>query len=459
MSLLLRLKHAAEAIPEPLGQFAARVPFSWRLGRRYATHARRIAWFASCDNETQRAWVFDRVRRIVHQAAETNRFYRDFYRKHGFRAEQLRRFDDIQRIPVVTKADLQEYALDDRSASQRGRLRVNTGGTSGQPLEFYLDRGSFAKEWAHMHRIWSRLNYAQTDRKLTFRGKDLGGRIVRYNAVHNEHLVNAYVEPSVLTAAVDRVIRTEHIRFLHGYPSAIYDFATYCDEHCQGLSARLRQTLAGVLLGSEFPAPVYRERIEAKFKVPTLSWYGHSEMAVLAEERERYVYFPMHTYGYCEAVENGDGLFRLVGTSYDNTASPFIRYDTGDFVTPEDEQAPLRAFRIHTGRVGEYVVDAHGHRISLTALVFGRHHALFRVARFVQVQQDRPGEVDVHVTLPPERNISADALGTLFDTGNVALEFRFQARSEPFRTPAGKVPLLVAGVRGPDEVWGSLRAA
>ena len=38
-------------------------------------------------------------------------------------------------------------------------MKINTGGTSGQPLEFYLDHQAFAREWAHMHHLWQAHGY------------------------------------------------------------------------------------------------------------------------------------------------------------------------------------------------------------------------------------------------------------------------------------------------------------
>ena len=444
MSMLSTVKRIGQTIPEPVGRVMAHVPFAWRLGRCYAQSKREIAQFKTWGSEARRAFIFERVKRIVHYAAGNNSFYRDFYAKHGFSVDKLRSFDDIQQIPIVTKADLQQYDLESRSNRQAGRLRVNTGGTSGEPLEFYLNRRAFAKEWAHMHRIWARLGYVQTDLKLTFRGKKLGPKVVKYNAVHNEFVVNAYADPAKISKAILDLVNKRHIKFIHGYPSTVYEFARYCDEHAPALSTALQSTLHGILLGSEFPAPVYRNLIESKFRAPTLSWYGHSEMAVLADEPEKHVYAPMQTYGYCEAVKDSNGEFRLVGTSYDNVASPFIRYDTGDHVLPESDNHPLERFRIASGRVGEYIVDAHGHRISLTALVFGRHHEVFRFARFVQVRQERPGEATILVTMPPGHGASEVDVSDGFDKNDVAIRFDFEVRNEPVRSSAGKVPLLVS---------------
>src|SRR5690606_13395056 len=97
--------------------------------------------------------------------------YRDFYRKGGFKPSSITSLLDWQEIPIVTKQDLQLIALNDRIISGRKGMKINTGGTSGQPLEFYLENRAFAREWAHMHYIWKAHGYDAKHLKLTFRGK------------------------------------------------------------------------------------------------------------------------------------------------------------------------------------------------------------------------------------------------------------------------------------------------
>jgi phenylacetate-CoA ligase len=389
-------------------------------------------------------YILKGVQRIVRHAFFHNEFYGGVYREHGFAPDQLVTFDDICRIPVVTKALLKSVSIDRRSSRQFGRILVNTGGTSGEPLHFYLDRGAIAREWGHMHRIWSEVGYRPTDLKLTFRGKNLGGVPIRYNALSNEYLVSAYCDLDMIAKAVSDRAQHSVIRFIHGYPSLIYEFAVHCSECAPHVVERLRSTLRGIMLGSEYPAPVYRESIEAIFQVPTISWYGHSEAAVLAfEANAKYCYEPMMTYGYAETVQDNDGLHHLVATSYYNTASPFIRYDTGDIISPQYDNGLLSSFRISEGRFGEFILDKQGRRISLTALVFGRHHDIFERARFVQLTQACAGEAVILVTLPQPDYADEASLRRQFDLSGADIDFRFSVLSTPYITPSGKVPLLV----------------
>lgn len=432
---LAMMKTAAEKIPPGLGPWLAAVPFSLRLGPAYSRARRDLRNVLQMGPGELREEVCARIAALL-PVARKSPFWRERL------PERLPDFDAVAALPLTTKDDLRAVAIEQRSVQTSGCLRINTGGTSGSPLSFYIDRQAFAREWAHMHYIWQKAGYLQTDIKLTLRGRIPDDQPLRYNAVHNEYVLHPSLPADRLASAVEKI--ASRIRFIHGYPSLIYSFLKYCDECRPEVIGRLRKSLKGVLLGSELPAPVYRNFIDDVTGVPSVSWYGHSEMALLALEQERGIYVPLQSYGYAEAVPASTaGEYRLVGTSYFNTASPFIRYDTGDLVDAQVEEGLLKSFRITSGRVGDFVQDRHGCAISLTALVFGRHHALFDRAAHVQIRQAAPGCVELVVTPGPGQRMTPEDVLAAFDSSAVDMEFRALVVDSPVRAPSGKIPLLI----------------
>src|SRR5690606_14950610 len=86
-------------------------------------------------------------------------FYRNLFDEAGISPQSVKSWEDWNSVPVITKADLQATPMPQRVAPGMKGMRVNTGGTSGQPLEFLLDNKAFAREWAHMHLIWKARGY------------------------------------------------------------------------------------------------------------------------------------------------------------------------------------------------------------------------------------------------------------------------------------------------------------
>lgn len=283
-----------------------------------------------------------------------------------------------------------------------------------------------------MHTIWKKLGYRYTDLKLAIRGKNLGKRPFAYNPVHNEYIINTYLAVKDYADELKRLFEKRHPKWFHGYPSSIYQFILECEGALGADGTRqLFNGVVGLLLSSEYPHPYMLKKF-GEYGLKWVSWYGHSEMAILAWADAQMVYHPFVTYGLAE-VQDG----HLLGTGYHNFDMPLIRYDTGDLV----EEVP-GGFRVKEGRSGDFVEDKNGKLIPLTALIFGRHHKAFDVADHVQIRQPEAGKATLVVSGSRDA-LAGLAMHELFDLTNVAIDFEMEIVDKPIRTAAGKLKLKV----------------
>jgi len=444
------IKKSLQEIPYPLGTALAYWRYGWRpgIGFEYSKKRRDLNVFEGADLEQQKQFIFEKIKASLAAAAKLP-FYREAWASANVRLDDIDGFEDLNKLPIISKEQLREVELSDRSRSVLGRYVANTGGTSGSPLGFYITPKLIPNEWAHMHRIWEKLGYRAHDLKLVISGRNLGTSPVAYDGLRHSLVVNIYAPFDEVCDGLRKWIVDKKLAYLHGYPSAVAEFGLQLAEFAPDLLGRLRGDLKGAFLGSEYPAPLYRQTIEDIFEVGSVSWYGHTERCVLAWERdEPYIYSPFHTYGFAEAIWDGAlSSWRLVATSYGNYACPFVRYDTGDLIEPVDhEEGLLRSFRIKEGRVGDFVTDKQGHRISLTGLIFGRHHKVFEFATHVQVQQKTAGDLTVFVAMREgfsDSKVNNHSLRDYMDLDNLNLDIQVVSVEKPFRTSAGKVPLKV----------------
>lgn len=443
--VLLRTKLSNLKVPIFLGQVMARVPYAWRpgVGHEYRKRLQDLRRFQNASFEARKDWIFQGVRNIVEYAVVNVPFYRSYYAEHDFGIEELRSFEDISRIPIINKDVLQEFDLASRSARVKDCYLVNTGGSSGQTLSLYIHTDQVGNEWAHMHTIWRKLGYTPTQLKLTFGGRSDVDNGLEYDFLRHSLMVDIYRDFDVVANQLERLLVKYRVYYLHGYPSALYEFAVAIKEQRPDLLSDLADDLQGGFLGSEYPMPLYRQVIENTFNIPTVSWYGHTERCILAYEKdEPYEYYPFQTYGYTEVVAGEDGRHSLVGTSYHNFASPLIRYDTRDYVTSfVNEDSMLKSFRIDEGRSGQFIVDRNGKKIPLTGLIFGRHHAIFDNCSHIQVYQPQPGKA-VILFIPLHDGWLLEPQ-EYFDSENVDIKFEFHRLEQPIRTSSGKINLLV----------------
>lgn len=443
MNIGLLIKDNLNNIPPDLGSLVNRIPYTRRpgIGQIYSKRKKELLFLEGADILQKQDFVLSRVKHIVDFAYNHVKFYKEFYDKSSFVPSELRSFDDIQKIPIVTKRILNEYNIEERSYKKKDRYITNTGGSSGTPFAFYIEPTSMGHEWAHMHTIWEQLDYHTSDFKLLFGGRSNIKDGIGYDVIRNHFAVDIYQDYSILSKKLKRISEKYKIKYLHGYPSSIYDFALYCSREDPKLRDSISKNLQGAFLGSEYPHALYRQTIEEVFGVKTISWYGHTERAVLAyEKHEKFKYEPFLSYGFSEAVKNDEGDFELVSTSYYNEASPFIRYSTQDTVEdPVLEGKILKSFKILKGREGEFVVDKKNKKINLTALIFGRHHEIFNYTHHIQVKQVDIGKIIIfYVSTDLPKNAKS-----LFDSSNLDFDISFERLEEPIRTSSGKFSLLV----------------
>ena len=445
MVLKMTVKMVVEHIPYCIGKWIAKIPFSWRLGRTYITTKQKCVRFECATEEAKGAYALEHFAKVFERAKDFE-CYRKLYEDAGVLDLKIRTMDDIRKVPTIDKAWTRKHF-----GEFKGAYRLNTGGSSGEPTAFWMDKGCWAREWAHMHTIWEKLEYKYTDLKLAIRGKNLGARPFAYNPVHNEYIINTYLSVKDYAAELKKLFEKRRPKWFHGYPSSIYQFILEC-EAAFGKDGvhELFKCVTGLLLSSEYPHPYLVKKFE-EYGLKWISWYGHSEMAVLAWADDAMVYHPFVTYGLSEVVGAGEGLTtnctnytkkeevehgrHLIGTSYHNFDMPLVRYDTGDLV-----EAVEGGFKIKEGRNGDFIEDRNGKKIPLTALIFGRHHKAFDVAEHVQIRQTSSGKATLIVTMKRDGDIR---MSDMFDLSNVDVDFDMEIVDKPIRTPAGKLRLKV----------------
>ncbi len=443
MSVAVFLKNNLKNISPGVGRSINRFPYDYRpgIGSVYRQRKAELTRFENSSFKENRHFIFLRMKAIVEFVYENIEFYKKYYSDNDFHPKQLKGFEDIVKIPLTSKEILNEYDLESRSYPKKGRYVVNTGGSSGTPFGFYIEPSSMGHEWAHMHTIWDKLGFKASDLKIVFGGRSNIKDLIDYDVVRNSFALDLYADYKKVADKLKKILKRHEVKYLHGYPSSIYDFAVYCKEHDTELQGMLAGMLKGAFMGSEFPHPHYRDTVEEIFGIESVSWYGHTERCILAYEKNlKYVYEPFQTYGYAEVV-TVEGKSELVGTSYYNQASPLIRYSTNDEITDSVvEGGILKSFKMKGGRSGEFAIDRDGKQINLTGLIFGRHHELFNVAKYLQVKQVEPGVIEIHYVA---NEVPVEKAAKLFDSANVNMDISFVKRNEPARTVSGKVGLLI----------------
>lgn len=296
----------------------------------------RTQWLAPRDlRQMQRQKLIDLIR---HAQTHT---------RHHQRALANVRTDDarmsiedlLDQLPLETKGDI-SGALSERlwKGAPGGSFRSHTGGSTGQPLTFYLDRRRQACDQAARMRThrWFGADVGAPELYLWGSPIEPNGtdalKRVRDALFHHKLLSAFHLSTERLDAYARAMNRFQPVS-LFGYPSSLARLARHIEE--TGFALQLRK-LRAVFVTGEVCLPHDREVIGKTFHARVADCYGSREAGFIAHECERGAMHIMAENVIVEII--GDGEERLpagepgeiVVTHLDNYAMPMLRYRTGD---------------------------------------------------------------------------------------------------------------------------------
>jgi phenylacetate-CoA ligase len=433
--------------------------------RRYLTELQKYE-FAPLKEVQAVQW--GRLQSIVRHAAERVPYYRNLFREHTIRPEQIRSPQDFLRVPVLTKATLQqrlaELVAQDRDRKQ-GYANAS-GGSTGKPVQFFQDAEYWDRAYANQWFVDSWWGIRPGDRTAWVWGADRdipdqSWRERLHGAISQVRMCNAF---ALMEPQMDRFAKMLAIwkpRYVIAYASALEVFAKFLLErpHLR-LRAHAIKTTADVLSEGR------REIIEKAFGCPVYNFYGSREINNLAAEcptREG-----LHVSSltrYIEIVDDAGNPVppgvpgRLLLTDLTNYFQPFLRYEIEDIGSWKQEPCScgrsLPVLEQVWGRSSDFIVTPEGkmiHSVFFTHLFYD----MPEVALF-QINQKALHEIDVYLVLRPDvSTYPAELLRErLRETFGSSVRCAVQLVSEIQRPPSGKHRFTVSKVRA---AWSQSKA-
>ena len=280
--------------------------------------------------------------------------------------------------PLLSPGRVREAPADFVNPLKLFRAPASTGGTTGAPLQltrslesivaeqFFLDE-LLAPHGFSMHR--SRIAVLRGDRvkdaldlEAPYGRLTHGGRRLALSTMH--------LGPRTVSWFY-RALREFRPQVLWVYPSAALSLMKLLGDE------RARLGIPVILASSEVMPASLHLALERHFESDVINYYGQAERVCLAYSTRPHRFFFHPGYGRVELAaetspEPGHRRFRIIGTSFWNSAMPLVRYDTGDaIIVPNDyDEAALndvalgrRHFLSIEGREGEYLLTREGVRV------------------------------------------------------------------------------------------------
>ncbi len=315
-------------------------PLHERL-KRHATVAvrRRMEQTQMWDEAQLQALQLERLRALLVRAGTRVPYYRELFAQLAFDpARDLRSLADLARLPLLDKAIIRANTEQLKAEDAAGLARFNTGGSSGEPLIFFIGKERVSHDVAAKWRATRWWDVDIGDREIVVWGSpiELGAqdkvRAVRDAMLRTELLPAFEMSEAKLDGFVAQ-IRARRPRMLFGYPSALSHIA----RHAQARGVRMDDLgIRVAFVTSERLYDEQREQIASTFGCPVANGYGGRDAGFIAHQcpaggmhitAEDIIVEILDAEG--QAVARGQSG-EIVVTHLATGDFPFVRYRTGD---------------------------------------------------------------------------------------------------------------------------------
>lgn len=358
-------------------------PLHERL-KRHSTVAVRKAlevsqWWPA---ERLAAFQVERLRALLTDAGHHVPYYRDLFSRLAFDPTTVNSVADLQRLPLLTKADIRAHTNAMKHPAAQGLARFNTGGSSGEPLIFYIGNERVSHDVAAKWRATRWWGVDIGDPEIVVWGSPIElGSQDRIRAVRDKLLRTALLPAFEMSEArlnsFVATIRRRRPRMLFGYPSALSHIARHAEQRGQ------RMDDLGIKVAFVTSERLYdeqRDAIQRVFGCPVANGYGSRDAGFIAHACPQ---GGMHLTAEDIVVEivdaNGHVLppgqpGEIVVTHLATRDFPFIRYRTGDVAVLGAEPCAcgrgLPVLKEIQGRATDFVVAADGTVMHGLALIY-----------------------------------------------------------------------------------------
>lgn len=283
------------------------------------------------------------IRNLVRYAYRNNKFYHDLYKKNNIKISKIRSFDDLVKLPVVHKNDLQKYYSDFYNSTKdkylqntfykNGILR-RTGGSTGKPLFVYFNESA----WDFSEAIYAR--------------SLLGAGYKPYEpmVVSNPFLIpkkrwfnyfgffrKVHIPMDIDNTEQLKILRQRRKSFtLYSYPTLLRILSTMLDSN--------KPKINRIISTGELLTEKNRKDIESAFECPVYNHYGSMECNRIAWECEKKegIHMDIDSLAIEFVKENQHVDYGEKGeiflTNLHNYSFPLIRYHQGDFAVKIEDR-------------------------------------------------------------------------------------------------------------------------
>jgi len=350
--------------------------------------------------EQLRAYQNERLQNLLKSVNAHVPYYQRLFAENQIDINTIKSAADLPQLPFLTKPVIREHSDSLKADNATDLARFNTGGSSGEPLVFYISNERVSHDVAAKWRAtrWWDVDIGDPEIVLWGSPIELGSqdyvRLVRDKLLRTKLLPAFEMTEAKLDSFIEN-IKTWRPKMLFGYPSAFALLAKHAAERNVSLTDL---GIKVVFVTSERLYDHQRETIEKSFGCQVANGYGGRDAGFIAHQCPS---GSMHITSEDIIVEivNEQGDVLPVGESGEIVVThlatqhyPFIRYKTGDVGVLSGQPCScgrgLPVLAEIEGRTTDFIVAQDGTLMHGLALIYIVRN-LEGVEQFKIVQESR----------------------------------------------------------------------
>jgi phenylacetate-CoA ligase len=309
-------------------------------------------------------------------------FYQKRFAEAGFDPLLVKDFDDLKKLPILTKRDIQEHKKELISTfyDPDELVENRTGGSTGSPLVFYhhQDRLDSRQAATLRHNRWAGYKVGCKTAILWGHQRDIdlyhSFKARLRNLLIDRQLIcdsGSFSEETL--SQFSRDFRRFRPEIIVAYANSLGMVVDYCTDK----KIKLPRP-SSIITSAEVLTDENRAKIESYFGVKIFDRYGSRETSIIASECDAHDGLHINAENlHLEFIEDGKdvetgAVGEIIVTDLGNRAFPFIRYQIGDMGSPATGACScgrtLPRMQMIAGRTTDFLHAPDGRRVSGAAL-------------------------------------------------------------------------------------------
>ena len=328
------------------------------------------------------AFQVERLQALIKTCRVNVPYYQKIFQELNIDESDFTSLNDLQKLPFLNKERIRTNIDALKSVTANDLSRFNTGGSSGEPLIFFIGKERVSHDVAAKWRATRWWDVDLGDKEIVLWGSpiELGTqdyvRLLRDKLIRTQLLSAFELNDSKIKSFL-HTIQATRPAMLFGYPSVISMIAEYADKH------QINMKNLGIKVAFVTSERLYdyqRSQIESTFNCPVANGYGGRDAGFIAHQCPE---GSMHITAEDIIVEiiDEDGHIlpmgeqgEIVVTHLATSDFPFIRYRTGDVASLTDKKCAcgrsLPVLKDLQGRTTDFIYASDGTAMHGLSLIY-----------------------------------------------------------------------------------------